>query len=211
MAHQHELPSDEDLARQTQAGSLVAFEELVSRYEHRIYAFVANCTFNATDAREITQDAFVRAFQAITRFDPRHSFAPWLFTIARRISIDRYRAAPRISDEPIPELPDLNDPAESLARLEAGQDLWRLARRRLPAPQFQALWLKYAEDMPVNEIARVLRKTRTHVKVLLFRARQTLGQVLELQAQVGTSRATLRVVASNAAQPARLTLHASRP
>jgi RNA polymerase sigma-70 factor (ECF subfamily) len=170
--------SDEELARQTQAGSLVAFEELVYRYEGRIYGFAANVCRNGTDAREVTQDTFVRAFQAIGQFDCRRGFGSWLFTIARRKCIDQFRAAPPISGEAVPEQMDNNDPAELLTRQEERQDLWTLARRRLPESQFQALWLRYAEDMSVARIAQVLRKTQIHIKVLLFRARQTLGRDL---------------------------------
>ena len=178
MALEFETVSDEELARRSQAGSLVAFEELVFRYESRIYRFVANSCGNETDVREVTQDTFVRAFQAIAQFDSQRGFAPWLFTIARRKCIDRYRAARPAADELLPDLPDHDDPAELMARQEERQNLWQLAGRLLPEAQFQAIWLRYAEDMNMAEIAQVLRKTQTHVKVLLFRARQTLGRGL---------------------------------
>jgi RNA polymerase sigma-70 factor, ECF subfamily len=171
--------SDEELAGQSQTGSLEAFEQLVYRYENRIYAFVAQSCRNRTDAGEITQDTFVKAFQALAQFDGRHSFAGWLFTIARHKCIDHFRAAPPVADEPVPELPDQDDPAELLARREHGQELWQFARRWLPETQFHALWLRYAEGMNLAEIAQALRKTQTHVKVLLFRARQTLFQKLQ--------------------------------
>lgn len=171
--------SDEELARQSQAGSLAAFEELVHRYQARIYHFVAQSCRNGADAAEITQDAFVRAFRAIAQFHPRHRFAPWLFTIARRKCIDHHRAAPPAAVELPLELPGGDDPAELLARREDRQDLWRLARRCLPLAQFQALWLKYVENMDVADTARALGKTQTHTKVLLFRARRMLGRELE--------------------------------
>ena len=180
MAADFQSMSDDDLARETQAGSMTAFEELVHRYEHRIYAFVMQYCHNDADAREITQDAFVRAFQAIGRFVPRGGFGPWLFTIARRKCIDRYRATVRASaDEPIPEVPDHDDPSVLLVRQEERQELWALARKCLGETQFQALWLRYAEGMSVEGVARVLRKTQTHVKVLLFRAREVLRRELK--------------------------------
>ena len=185
MASDPQIFSDEELARQTQAGSLTAFEELVYRYEHRIYAFVMQCCRNDADAREVTQDTFVRAFQAIARFDAEGRFGPWLFTIARRKFIDHYRASLHratlraAADEPMPDLPDHDDPSALLARQEERQHLWALARKCLREPQFQALWLRYAEDMSVEGVARVLRKTQTHVKVLLFRARETLRRELK--------------------------------
>ena len=180
MASDYQSFSDEELARETQAGSLAAFEELVYRYEHRIYAFVFQYCRNDADAREVTQDAFVRAFQAIGQFAPRGGFAAWLFTIARRKCIDHYRRTLRAAaDELVPEVPDHDDPSVLLARREEGQHLWALARKQLRELQFQALWLRYAEGMSVAGVARVLRKTQTHVKVLLFRARETLRRELK--------------------------------
>ena len=70
----------------------------------------------------------------------------------------------------------------SLIQREAEDELWQLARRTLPELQCQALWLKYAEEMSVEQIARVLRRTQVHVKVLLFRARTRLARELETQA-----------------------------
>lgn len=175
MAPELSTDSDAELARQTQAGSLDAFEQLVYRYEHRVHAFVAQLCCNAADAREVTQDTFVKASQSMSQFDAHREFAPWLFTIARRKCIDRHRAARPVAAEPAPEMADENDPAELLARNEDRLHLWQLARGCLPENQFQALWLRYAEDMDVAMIAQVLGKTRVHVKVLLFRARQVLG------------------------------------
>jgi RNA polymerase sigma-70 factor (ECF subfamily) len=192
------------LARQSQAGSLTAFEELVYRYEGRIYSFLFNSCRNATDAREVTQDTFVRGFQAISQFDCGRGFGPWLFTIARRKCIDHHRAAPSAADEPMPEQPDNDDPAELLSREEERQSLWGLARRLLPEAQFQALWLRYAEEMSMAGIAQVLRKTQTHVKVLLFRARRTLAR--ELKAGQVSGLPTARAAAEPAPERKRTVL-----
>ena len=170
--------SDEELARKTRAGSLESFEQLVLRYQGRIYGFVLNFCRAEFDAREITQDTFVRAYQAIAQFDPRQCFAGWLFAIARHKCIDHYRASKPVSDAEPPEGTDDNDPSVQLARREDSENLWQLARRHLSEVQFQALWLKYVDDLDVTAIARALGKTRTHVKVLLFRSRQILATKL---------------------------------
>jgi RNA polymerase sigma-70 factor (ECF subfamily) len=180
--------SDEELARQTQAGSLAAFEMLVVRYEQRVYAFAMQWRRNQTEAREVTQDTFVRAFQAISQLNCRLAFAPWLFAIARRKCIDSYRARRPIGDDPVPEQPDFNDPAELLARQEDRQNTWRLARRYLPDTQFQAIWLRYVEDMNIPDIARAMGKTQIAVRVLLFRARQTLASKLDRPGREATQR-----------------------
>ena len=199
--------SDEALALQTQSGSLEAFEELLLRYEQRIFSFVSQSCRNRIDAAEITQDTFVKAFQAIGQFDPTRTFAPWLFTIARRKCSDYFRSLKDCSHQPTPESPpehesasqllDNTDPAELLARQDERRILWIVSRRVLPEAQFDALWLHYVEDMSVAEIANVLRRPQTYVKVLLFRARKTLAQKLkrtctEAEIPVGNDAAFLR-------------------
>ena len=171
--------SDEELAVASQSGDLASFEELVRRYENRIYAFVYQCCGNDADAREVTQDTFVRAFEAIGKFDAKRAFGPWLFAIARRKGIDSFRAKIPGDGEKMPERIDASDPAELAARREEARDLWQRASTKLPGSQFQSLWLRYAEEMDIGEIASVMGKSRTHIKVLLFRARQTLAEELK--------------------------------
>jgi RNA polymerase sigma-70 factor (ECF subfamily) len=177
--------SDEELARQTQAGSLTAFEVLVTRYEQRVYGFVRQWRQNDTEAREVTQDTFVRAFQAISQLNCRLSFAPWLFAIARRKCINAYRSQRFIADGPPPDQPDFNDPSEILARQEDGENIWKVARRHLPDVQFQAIWLRYVEEMNIPDVARTLGKTQIAIRVLLFRARQTLAGKLQSAGRSG--------------------------
>ena len=186
--------TDEALACQAQAGSLSCFEELVHRYEARIYRFVANGCRDDSDAQELTQETFVSAYLNLHKFDVRRSFATWLFTIARRKGIDHHRANRPVNQTRTAELIEEENPSTLLARREAGEDLWHLARGTLPEAQFQALWLKYAEDMSVRDIARVLRRTPTHVKVLLFRGRTRLGRELDQQ----------RVLEESATRPAKV-------
>lgn len=183
MKFEMETATDEELARETRAGSHAAFEQLVFRYEGRIHQFVAKSCRSVADAMEITQDTFVRAFHGIERFDVTRNFAAWLFTIARRRCIDHFRSQPPLADAELPELADGEDPASVMSRKEEGQGVWALARRELNATQFEVLWLKYAEDMSVEQIAQVTRRTKTHVKVLLFRARTCLGEKLEQAAK----------------------------
>ena len=180
-----ELPvPDEELARQARAGSFDAFEALVLRYEIRIYRFVLQRCGHETDAREITQDTFVRVFQALGRYDPRHPFASWLFTIARNKAIDHHRRKPEESSETGPEQVDSEDPAELAARREDASSIWEIARRELSARQFEALWLRYAEEMPLSQVAKIQGMPQTYVKVSLFRARKTLARAWRQRSEV---------------------------
>jgi RNA polymerase sigma-70 factor (ECF subfamily) len=190
--------SDESLARQASRGGLEAFDELVRRYQHRLYGFVLQLVPNSADARELTQDAFLRAFRALDQFRSGAAFSAWLFAIARNKAIDHLRCQKQVSDTPQPERPDLDDPSVVLARREDLSQIWLHARHLLPALHFQALWLRYAEDMDVARVAAILGKSRTHVKVLLFRARRTLaaglGPVAESIAPVARSQAPASLI-----------------
>jgi RNA polymerase sigma-70 factor (ECF subfamily) len=173
--------SDQALIAQSVDGSLPAFEQLLSRYEKRVYGFIFQSCRNAADASDLTQETFLRAFQALDRFDLRYPFAAWLFSIARRKCIDFHRARKLASDYHIPDLPDPNDPSLLVSRAQDREQLWDLARQKLSDLQYEILWLKYVEDMNVAEVARIVGKTGAHVKILLFRARRTLGRELERQ------------------------------
>jgi RNA polymerase sigma-70 factor, ECF subfamily len=187
-----------ELTRRAVGGSFAAFEELVHLFEKRIYGFVYQACSNEADAKEITQDTFVRAFQALNQFDLKYPFGPWLFAIARRKCLDFFRARRPASDHDIPEIADARDPSFLLAQGEERRNLWSLARHSLKPIEFEVLWLKYVEDMDVAEIARVVRKTRTHVKVILFRARRSLGQALQINSLEATATYTPVVVTPGA-------------
>src|SRR4026207_1064935 len=92
-------------------GSLSAFEGLVSLYEKRLYGFVLQYCQNAADAEELTQDAFVKAFQSLPHFKQRHRFGPWLFSIARNKCIDFLRAKQPAWSVEVAEPVDPQDPA----------------------------------------------------------------------------------------------------
>lgn len=158
--------------------NLAAFGELVVRFEARLYNFLLRRVSSRTDAEDLTQEAFVRAWERIDRYDPTWRFSTWLFTIASRLAVSQHRrsrpTAHLESDEQVrSEEPDERD-AERDVR--DGGNLWALAKRALKPEQHTALWLRYAEDMAIGEIAQVLGKTHVGVRVCLFRARQMLAE-----------------------------------
>ncbi len=159
----------------------LAFEQLVSRYEARLYQFLRLKTADPRDAEELTQSTFITAFRKIHLYKPKHAFATWLFTIARRLTIDDYR---RNQNRPLtnalPEESAINTLVEAatqpdlIAESEEHSALWISIRAIFNDHQFTAMWLKYEQDLPIAEIATAMEKTKTHVKVMLHRARQSL-------------------------------------
>jgi RNA polymerase sigma-70 factor (ECF subfamily) len=181
--------SPEDLAERAAEGDVACFGELVSRFELRLFNFLLRKTPARADAEDLTQEALVRAWERIGSYDRRWRFSTWLFTIASRLAVSHYRRQrpTGVAMEPdhtsSPRLQEGPDEAD----VRLGKRLWTLAAT-LGAEAHEALWLRYAEDMAIPEIAKVMRKSRVGVRVCLFRARQALAAKLELEEQ--TNRGT---------------------
>lgn len=167
------------LALAARAGSVDAFEQLVARYESPLFNFLRVRSARREDAEELTQEAFLRAWQRIERYDPRWPFATWLFTIAGRLSVSHRRKrgsrVPHGGESALDrDALDTGDPADEASLREERDNLWALARRVLGVEQRSALWLRYAEGLSHAEVARVLGRRETTVRVLVFRARERL-------------------------------------
>ena len=80
---QQEADSDWSLVQRVQSGDVAAFDLLMRKYRERVYSVVYNMTSNRDDAADLTQDAFIKAFQSINRFQGQSSFFTWLYRIAQ--------------------------------------------------------------------------------------------------------------------------------
>jgi RNA polymerase sigma-70 factor (ECF subfamily) len=177
------VPRDEELAAEAAAGSRAAFEELVSRYTVRLFHFLRRRSGSAEDIEDIVQETFLRAYRNIDRYDARWKFSTWLYTVAGRLAVSRHRAAKaptlRLDPESLPS--PSPGPQEFLAGKEEERrlhlNIWGLARTLGPS-EYEALWLRYAEAMPVNDIARAMGRTQVGVRALLHRSRLKLGKKL---------------------------------
>jgi RNA polymerase sigma-70 factor (ECF subfamily) len=169
--------SAEELARRSQEGCRAAFAELVERYGNRLFKFLSYRTNNSHDTEDLVQDAFIKAYENIHRYKDSWRFSTWLFTIAARLANSHFRRS-KTCQFPGENQPDALEPGQRVVVREMQQNLWAKARR-LSRNQYQALWLKYGQDMSIKEIAKVLGKTQVNVKVLLYRARVNLAGMLQ--------------------------------
>lgn len=172
-----EVKTDEDLACEARAGSRRSFEELALRYRRRLFAYFRPRMGCDQDAEDLVQETLLKLYRNIGSYDPAFHFSTWLYTAAGRLAISRYRKravaaagmkslAAGESAAPSEEAGDGESPA-SRSRL------WILAGTLRPN-QFRALWLRYAEEMPVEDIAVSMGKSRLAVRLLLHRARTNL-------------------------------------
>jgi len=172
-----EILTAEELAIEAKGGSKAHFSELVNRYGPRLYHFLRHKVSRDEDAEDLVQNTLVKAYQNLHRYNPSHLFSAWIFTIGRREAISYYRAQQRRRERPEPAPPEaVPNPLEMIIHREEKDNLWKRARQ-LPEKQYDALWLRYAEDMSVKEIAKVLSLTQIHIKVLLYRGRSQLAKL----------------------------------
>lgn len=88
---QQEADSDWALVRRVQEGDVAAFDQLVLKYRERVYSLVYNMTSNREDASDLTQEAFIKAFQSINRFQGQSSFFTWMYRIAVNSTLSHLR------------------------------------------------------------------------------------------------------------------------
>lgn len=176
------IPSAEELALEAQGGSVRAFEGLVERFQRPLFHYLRVRTGDEGAAEDLTQEAFLRAWRYLDRYDARWHFSTWLYTLAQRLAISAHRSRGR---EPVPRatsdaaLSDVDagvDPTAEAARRDEGRALWDLAARALDESDRSILWLRYAEDLSIEEIAAIVDMKRVTVRVRLFRARERLAK-----------------------------------
>ncbi len=165
------------LVRRAQRGDRPALEELARRCRPRLVHLLSLRTGCLADAEDIAQQALLRALQRIDRHDGRRGFSVWLYRIALRTAADHHRkkrAKPGLDATELTD-PRAADPEKAATDAELRDNLWSTAQRVLSSQQYSALWLRYAEDLSIKEVARALGRTRISTRVFLHRARQRLA------------------------------------
>jgi RNA polymerase sigma-70 factor (ECF subfamily) len=173
-------PTDHELIRRAQRGEERAFEELVRRHEERAVRVALALIANREDARDLAQEAFMRVFRNLERFDFQHEFTTWLYRIVTNLAIDflrKRRPAMSTTAEQEEEADlDLADPegptpSDAMERMETA-DRVRACIERL-APHFRSVMiLRELEGLPCTEIARIVGTTHVTVRWRLHRGRK---------------------------------------
>ena len=180
---------DGDIVRRVLGGEEELFEILVHRYQARVVSHVARMVGNRDDALDLSQEIFLKVFQALERFNPAFKFSTWLFRIAGNASIDHLRKRrPRTVplETPDPEgagsfTPEQRsnglDPFGELRNVERGKAISR-AIQDLPADFRELIALRHFAGLSYEEIAGVKNMPLGTVKNKLFRARAVLKERL---------------------------------
>ena len=178
---------DDVLVRECLAGDTRAFGVLVDRYQRRVIAICARVAGGPyEDAQDLAQDAFLRAYTNLARYQAGRSFFAWLYRIAVNLALTaRGRrhdgpAGARTATDILAGLPDLDPGGAPAARLERAEQARRVqaALARLPADYAAILALRYGADLDYTEIAATLELPMGTVKARLHRAKALLRPLL---------------------------------
>ena len=178
--------TEKELVAMVLAGRTDAFEPLVSPYRRPLLGLAWRLTRNAEDAREVAQEALLRAFRSLAGYDASRSFRNWLFQIAANEARDRYRKRAREKaafDSLVERSPCATTgaaapgPETDRDRQEIRSDILR-ALAVLSPREREVLVLRDLEDFDVAETARTLGCSAIAVRVHLSKARRKLAEVL---------------------------------
>ena len=187
MSHNRELTdaNDAELVVAALAGNTQAFDILVTRYRRAMLTIAQQIVQNPTDAEDVVQDAFLRAFEALPQLSDLNRFGAWLHSITRNRALRYYKSASRYQPQEDME-PYLNrgadtsaeDPAHIVER-ELTQQAIREAIQELPDDFRVVIELYYWAEMPQKRMAEFLSLPLTTVKWRLHKAKELLKTTLE--------------------------------
>ena len=181
--------SDEELVVRATAGDLDSFNQLVSRWERPIYALAYRTLGREEEARDVVQEAFLRAYRGLRGFKGEAKFSSWLYRITLNLCRDWIRRERRAAIVQLPEGADpmeLADeraaPVESVEDLVARREMSRAvaqAMAELPEEQRAAILLKEYHGLTFQEIADMLDCPLSTVKTRLYQGLSVLRRRLE--------------------------------
>ena len=181
---------DEELVRRVLAGETGRFEDLVRRHQKQIVNFIYRMVGDFDTALDLSQEVFLRVYQALDRYDPRYHFTTWIYRIASNCAIDRLRRhnPPTVSLDQTPPSGEGagrlqiassdQNPAESFEAWETVHKL-EAAIRRLPAGYRRLIVLRHVNSLRYEQIAAVTGLPLGTVKNRIFRARAILRREIE--------------------------------
>ena len=187
MANHQEL-RDEELVSLCQQGQRDCFDVLVRRYMEKAFHIAFNFTRDTETAKDLSQDAFVRAYANLKQFDGRSSFYTWFYRIVVNLCLDHARRQRRVSWESLDQIGEESGERDEFADETFAPDQHAIAgeaQRRvdqtletMPNKQRTAFLLRNQQGLSIADVAKVMKTTEGTVRVYLHRAVAALRQSL---------------------------------
>ena len=180
---------DAQLARLIGEGDRDAAGELIRRYQAPVRSFLLKLSGDAEVADDIAQETFVRVLKYAKRYDPQFKMITWLLTIARRLWLNHLRRKDNQTHNTSYEQMSESSPGPAMKlqredQLDHTRKMLSEAMTKLTDPQRMALVLFHQQELPVGEVAKVMKMPEGTVKSHLHRARAALRKILQPQMEV---------------------------
>ncbi len=177
------MEKDIRLINATLQGSTTAFKSLVEQYQDYVFSVTLKVLKNREEAEEAAQDTFVKAYRALANFEQRSKFGTWLYQIAWRTAIDRYRSKSKTNislddDQSYLQISDSSPSPAKLVHQTNTKKLINNALDQMKPEDATLLTLYYLNEQSVREIAEITGLTESNIKVKLFRLRDVLKNIL---------------------------------
>jgi RNA polymerase sigma-70 factor, ECF subfamily len=181
-------PRDEEIVALCQRGQSEVFELLVRRYMQKAFRIALDFTHDTEEAKDLSQEAFLRAFSRIKQFDGRSSFYTWFYRLVVNLCLDHTRRKGRVVWERLEK--ETDNALESIELIDntstpdeeaiAGETKKRadLTLKAMPNKQRTAFLLRNHQGLSIPDIAKVMKTTEGTVRVYLHRAVAALRQSL---------------------------------
>lgn len=169
---------EQQLIMQTKAGNTDCFSQLVLMHQDRLYQYLLARCHNSHDANDVLQESFINAYKYLDSYNSNWEFKTWLFTIASRLIKKQNILYPQNIE------PRFTEESNELKEIVINKNnLWNKIRYIIKKEAFDVLWFYYVEEHTMKEIAQIVSKSQSWVKVTLFRAKKKLAKnqdILEL-------------------------------
>ncbi len=180
MAEKKDQKKIDGIVKKFQNGDTEAFGEIYDIYLTDIYRFIYYKVTHKEIAEDLTEDAFFKAWNNIDKYQKtKYPFSSWLYRIANNTVIDYLRKENISIDELVDEIKDDRVNVAESANGYFDQVLLQKALVQLPENQREAIILKYVNDLQNKEIAIVLDKSETAIRILLSRAIAKLKEIIQ--------------------------------
>lgn len=172
---------ESELARRAAHGDHDAFAEIVRRHQSAVYNVARRLLGDRHEAEDAAQEAFLRAYRFLDRYDPHRPLRPWLQRIAVNVCLNRPKSGQteRFLDEGLPPFTEPAPGPEAQTVIRERNARLRAELLRLPPRYRVVIELRHFQELSYEEIARELNRPLSDVKSDLFRARRLLAERLK--------------------------------
>lgn len=173
--------TDEQLIALFKGGRQEAFNELVRRYQDRVYWMIRRMIGDSDDAYDLAQDVFVKAYTKLDGFRGDAQFFTWLYRIASNVSINYVRKKKLRTFFALDDILQIEDPSPTPSAVVEASDLHDTIDRaisRLPEKQRAVFIMRYYEELPYEEIARITQRSIGGLKANYFHAVRKMEEYL---------------------------------